>query len=487
VTLLFHDKSFTDLARKATSESTARLLAVELPWQAQRTLVTNIIREPRTYQVKSQRKQSAFDTAFIFHTSGTSTGLPKPIPQSHRAAFAVLPALDGRQSATFTTTPLYHGGIADCFRAWTSRALIWLFPAANIPITTLNVQSCLLIATKASREMSAPKVKYFSSVPYVLQMLADDESGISILQSMELVGVGGAALSPPVGDKLVEAGVNLISRFGSAECGFLLASNRDFKTDREWQYLRPSPISDYLSFEDESESSGLSMLVVKKGWPHLAKTNREDGSFVTGDLFEPHQTISGAWRYHSRSDSQITLSTGKKFDPAPLEDQIASKSPLIREVLVFGTGRHAPGLLIFPSKQALSMTDSDLEEELWEVIRWVNSKGQGHTKLHRDKLVIMPADQPMLTRSAKGTLLRGAVETTFAEKISSAYAKPLSCTDDPTREHIEDCDVKQLIRATVSDVLELDQSLNDDTDFYAYGIDSATCARIRSALQDVCY
>ena len=49
------------------------------------------------------------DTAYLHHTSGTSTGLPKPIPQSHRAAVGVLPRFgDGHEKSTFTTTPLYH-------------------------------------------------------------------------------------------------------------------------------------------------------------------------------------------------------------------------------------------------------------------------------------------------------------------------------------------------------------------------------------------
>lgn len=59
--------------------------------------------------------------AYIHHTSGTSSGLPKPIPQTHRAAVGVLPYLStssGKEMvATFTTTPLYYSSIADLFRA----------------------------------------------------------------------------------------------------------------------------------------------------------------------------------------------------------------------------------------------------------------------------------------------------------------------------------------------------------------------------------
>ena len=49
---------------------------------------------------------------------------------------------------------------------------------------------------------------------------------------MDIVGAGGAALPAEVGDRLVRRGINLSSRLGSAECGFLLSSYHDFIVDR---------------------------------------------------------------------------------------------------------------------------------------------------------------------------------------------------------------------------------------------------------------
>jgi hypothetical protein len=479
-----HDKSFTSLAVQAVSYEESRLIAVELPWQTKKTSVVNLVRESYGIpDVQLQTCTSATDTAFIFHTSGTSTGFPKPIIQSHHAAFRVLPAFKGRQNATFTTTPLYHGGIADCLRAWSSGALIWLFPAANIPITTQNVISSLSIANKATTEISAECIKYFSSVPYVLQMLAEDSLGHSMLVSMEIVGVGGAALSTNVGNDLVRSGINLISRFGSAECGFLLASHRDYQTDKDWQYLRLSPASDWLCFEEQDDGSGLFELVVKKSWPHVAKSNREDGSFATHDLFEPHKLTEGAWKYHSRSDSQITLNTGKKFDPAPLEDTIASSSRLIKDVLIFGTGRNNPGALIIPSKEKSSVQGSESGKKIWEVVQLINSKGQDHTRIYRDKLIIVSADQPPFERSSKGTLLRGVIERRFAEIINKPHVR----NPAPEIEHIEnsmkDGDIMAFVRTTVANLNGSEGELKDDTDFYTHGMNSATCTQIRSILQ----
>ena len=436
------------------------------------------------FDVQIQNSVKPLDTAFIFHTSGTSTGLPKPIIQSHHAAVGVLPVLNGRQSATFTTTPLYHGGIADCFRAWTSGAPIWLFPASSIPITTQNIHLCLSVAAKAASERFVSPVNLFASVPYVLQMMSEDPAGLGSLQKMAIVGVGGAALIPKVGDYLVENGVNLVSRYGSAECGFLSASHRDYHTDKDWQYLRVSSHSKFLQFEEKADNPGLFELIVEKGWPHIAKTNREDGSFATGDLFEPHRTIKGAWKYHSRNDSQITLNTGKKFDPAPLEDLIASSSPLIQEAVIFGSGRQNPGILVFPCEGS-NRDESEIEAEIWATINAINSKGQDHTRILRDMVVIASSREAILERSSKGTLLRGAVEKMFAGEIESAYSGQHEIPSQHLNMPFPDVEVKQMVRRTVNDVLGVDESLEDDKDFHVHGVDSATCTRIRSLLQKV--
>jgi acyl-coenzyme A synthetase/AMP-(fatty) acid ligase len=177
------------------------------------------------------------DVAYIHHSSGTSSGMPKPVPQTHHGAAATLPWFrDASDSASFTTTPLYHGGVVDCLRAWSSGAMIWLFPGQDVPITATNVQKCLEVASSAAsnKVSTCPKVRYFSSVPYILQMMAAEESGREALKSMDIVGVGGAALPAAVGDSLVEDGVRLISRFGNVECGCERTPTDHEGAEAEW-------------------------------------------------------------------------------------------------------------------------------------------------------------------------------------------------------------------------------------------------------------
>ncbi|KAI4136432.1 MAG: hypothetical protein L6R39_007789, partial [Caloplaca ligustica] len=431
------------------------------------------------------RTPSESDVAFYFHTSGTSTGFPKPIPQTHRGAIGVLPCLsDGHEKATFTTTPLYHGGIADCFRAWTSGALIWLFPAKNVPITTSNILRCIQCAKHAEASTNASPVKYFSSVPYVLQMVASEPDGMKMLQGKDIVGVGGAALPQDVGDSLAKNDVSLVSRFGSAECGFLLSSHRDYEVDREWQYLR-SYGSDLLRFEEQQDGSGLSELVIQPQWPHMAKRNREDGSFATADLFVPHPVLKNAWKYHSRADSQLTLITGKKFDPAPLEAAIAV-SDFLSDVLVFGNGRQSAGALLFRSDNAKEMNAEQLLDEVWPVVDKLNKEGQPHTRISRSMLVFMDPEAPNLEKSSKGTILRSQAEKKYAKEIESAYCQgkvQTNGTEGTLQTPVSEHEIPSAVLEIIKDVSGTKDRIPADADLFSYGVDSVACMAIRAKLQ----
>lgn len=424
------------------------------------------------------------DVAYLHHTSGTSTGLPKPIPQSHRAAAGVLPMLDiGYETATFTTTPLYHGGVADCFRAWTSGAMIWLFPGADVPITLLNILKSLECASRSAETHQTPRVQYFSSVPYVLQMLAAEDEGLKVLRQMELVGVGGAALSRDVGDDLVQKGVNLVSRFGSAECGFLMSSHRDYATDKEWQYLR-SDASPYLKFEPQED--GLAELVILSSWPHMAKRNRDDGSYATSDLFAPHPTIPDAWKYHSRADSQLTLITGKKFDPAPIEDAVAA-SPLLSDVLIFGNGQQVPGALLFQAANSAGMANDELLSAIWPLIDKLNAESQSHTRLSKSMLTVMPSDAAGLQKSSKGTIMRGQAEKRYALEIARAYdsGPNISANDglSSTETEVADDELPTVVLQIIQQVLNTSSPIPEEIDLFSCGVDSVHCMQIRALLQ----
>lgn len=416
-------------------------------------------------------------TAFFHHTSGTSSGKPKPIPQSHYGAVGALPAFDGQNEATFTTTPLYHGGPADTFRAWTSNAMIWFFPSKDVPITATNIGRCLECAHTAAEYGLCPPVKYLGAVPYVLHMMSEDDKGIEWMKRMDLVSVGGAALPDQLGDRLVEQGVNLVSRFGSAECGFLLSSHRDYDQDKAWQYLRNSSGPENMKFE--LHDGDLAELVVSSKWPHMAKRNREDGSYATSDVFQRHPDKPNAWRYHSRADAQLTLVTGLKFDPTSLEDAIVAASPLLSAVLVFGNQKPYPGAMLFRSQQAEGQSNQSLIQELAPIVEKCCNEGQTHAKISPSMLVPMPFSACPLEKSSKGTVLRGRAEDQYAWEIEQSYSQEdnLSVTQCSSEQLLE------TVREIVSNFLPSVDDVDPDADLFSLGIDSVASIQIRKRLE----
>ncbi|KAF4341870.1 nonribosomal peptide synthetase [Fusarium beomiforme] len=437
-----------------------------------------IIRVP-SYQDASptkdfQQTSDISETAYICHTSGTSSGLPKPIPQTQFGVMGALYSFPGdNKPATFSTTPLYHGGFPDCLRAWTSGASIWFFPEGRAPITGANI----LRAIEFARAHSPIPVKYFSSVPYVLQMITEEYGGIEALQTMDLVGVGGAALAPSIGETLVSAGVSLLSRMGSAECGFLMSSHRDYSNDKDWQFLRPIDDPKLLAFEPRE--NGLSELIVKPGWPLLIKKNREDGSYATSDLFEPHSSIPNAWRYHSRADAQITLANGKKFDPSPIESSILGSSKLLQDALIFGSGRDYAGVLLFPSSEGKSA--EEVIDAVWPHIDKMNSDSQSHTRINKTMLVVVPVQvgQKPLEKSSKGTILRRQAEERYSKEIEGAYSKTSF-----SGKAVGEGDLSKAVQHCFHQVLG--REVEPDQDLYRQGVDSISCIQIRKLIEQTC-
>lgn len=165
----------------------------------------------------------------VFHTSGTS-GTPKPIPQTHASSVVTLPRRPLGDAdtlvASFTTTPLFHGGVSDLLRAWMARSMLYLYPSSTTAVTAANIMGAYRACSSYPPKSDyAPPITAFLSVPYILTLLSptadptDKEGATEMLSNMAIVSTGGAPLDTAVGDGLVERGVHLTSRLGSSECG----------------------------------------------------------------------------------------------------------------------------------------------------------------------------------------------------------------------------------------------------------------------------
>lgn len=189
-------------------------------------------------------------------------------------------------------------------------------------------------------------------MPFVYKLLSEDEEGINILRKYDLCLYGGSVMPDDVGDRLVQEGIKLVGHIGStgefcslscslstksltfwtllrliAEMGQLMTTFRDFDTDKAWNYFRTTGplsvknIARFVDFEYRDGEGAQSRFecIVKKGWPSMTMSNRDNGDYATSDAYLKHPTIANAYKFVGRLDDTLVMVNGEKTNPVPIE------------------------------------------------------------------------------------------------------------------------------------------------------------------------
>ena len=192
----------------------------------------------------------------------------------------------------------------------------------------------------------------------------------------------------------------------------------------------------------------------------------------TKDLFKPHPTKKGLWRFHSRRDDIIVLSNGEKLNPVPLESQLQSL-PEVSGALVTGEGRQQPSLLLEVRRKE-GQSDASLIEVLWPAIELANKEMPRYGQITRSMIQLASPEKPF-ARASKGTAVRKLTERLYAAEIEDLYsgtarkAPTKALTLLPTA--FTAMAVKELVRAILPSSLDA-KRLKDADDLYVAGLDS---------------
>ncbi|KAJ7173762.1 L-aminoadipate-semialdehyde dehydrogenase [Mycena filopes] len=409
--------------------------------------------------------------AVILHSSG-STGFPKPVFITHYGLIANIAINQNKPG--FSTLPVYHGyGHFAIFRCMYSTQPITLFPP-HLPLTSANI--CAVLA-------ASPPVKQCFAVPYVIKLLGETPDGVAALASFDLVGYAGAAVPDDLGTRLVAAGVNLFSIYGTTETGGLLNSDREMSTDKDWNWLRAKGlILDYLVMEPRGDNTFEA--VVKDGYPPKIETNRPDGSYATKDLFLRHHEHKNWYKYIGRLDDTLVQSLGEKTNPVPIELAIRGNSPHVAEAIVFGAGKPQTGCLILPSDLAKGLSNAEIMEKVWPVIEQANAQAPTHSRLLPEMVEILPHGT-QIPIATKMSILRPACYAKFKDLIESVYARFEQEGDEGSKLVLERAALEEFILSAIVKTLGPVKSANIDrkVDLFAFGVDSLQGTRIRNVCQ----
>ena len=407
--------------------------------------------------------QETNNTCWIIHSSG-STGLPKPIYQKQSAALANFAG--NMNMRAFITLPLYHNhGICNFFRAIHSAKSLHIF-SADLPLTSQHLCTVL----------SQHNFEIFYGVPYALKLLAETETGIRLLQELRMVMFGGSACPDELGNRLVENGVTLVSHYGATEVGQLMTSFRP-AGDKAWNYVREhNSLKPFLKWIPQG--SNLFECAVLEGWPAKVTSNQPDGSYRTKDLFEPHPTIPGAWKYIARKDDTIVLVNGEKFNPVLLEGKIRV-SPLVAETVVFGAGRPYLGILIVPSSNTEDMSQEEIVEALWAEIESCNQLSEAYARITKNMIRVLPRGT-QYPRTDKGSIIRQAFLKAFAKEIDDTYDRADSASANVRI--MSDEELNEFLRTAILAIMAKNVELQNGTDLFALGMDSLQAIQLRGEI-----
>lgn len=135
------------------------------------------------------------------------------------------------------------------------------------------------------------------------------------------------------------------------------------------------------------------------------------------------------------------------------------------------------------------MTDSELVHQVWPAIEKMNMDGQSHTKIAKSMLVIMPSTAARLEKSSKGTVLRRQAEERYESDISRAYQQLSSRSEDLVNGNetsdVQDYELPVAVLEIIKSVIGKKDTIPEDADLFAYGVDSLACMQIRAFMQRV--
>ncbi|KAH7911934.1 hypothetical protein BJ138DRAFT_1005482 [Hygrophoropsis aurantiaca] len=364
--------------------------------------------------------------AFVFHTSGSTSGSPKLVPCSYqwldttvlKAKIATIP-LNKQQDVSVWMGSMCH--IAQSF----------MFLGA------LQHGSCVIQPSKigfSSQELidmilscRLNRLNQFSTFlsPH-LRNSREDPKLLGYLQSLDEILFSGLPLGREDEEWAYSNGLKMKNLFGSTECGAMLLSVGGQGHDAP--LLRPipgvsyefGPIDGPAQAESGLRSSGrLLELVIRSESGDCPTTalRSSDGHFHTGDLFQ--EVMPGMYVFRGRNDDWIKSENSLRCDTKAIEDNIrAVCGHLIEECIVVGSGRPSPALFVEP---AVGVDGDRLKREIIRKTRPFHSRRYLHERLTSPDLIIIVPPKSLPRTATKGNVRRGAVEEMYKSELDRIY------------------------------------------------------------------
>ncbi|KAG6836261.1 hypothetical protein H0H93_009662 [Arthromyces matolae] len=351
------------------------------------------------------------DFAFIFHTSGSTSGSPKLVPCTyswldgaiHKSKQICTPSTPGHQDVT-----------------------VWFIQHGSCVIqpTVIPYQSVEL--TDMVQRAGLNRLNQFAAfLSKHIKVAQEDPKLLTLLQGLDEILYTGLPLPHEDVDWALKNGLKLRNTFGSTECGAILLSVGG--SERHSGLLRALEGFNYRFVSSTPETAAshqstarLMELVIPAESPDCPHPSlrHEDGDFHTGDLFQ--EAAPGLYVFRGRDDDWIKSENSLRCDTKAIEDNaMAMCGNLIANCVVVGSGRPSPVMFVEPFSS--EMGPEKMKKEIIRKTRHFHSRRYLHERIiHPDMIVIVPLLS--LPRTAtKGNIRRKAVEEAYKAQIDQIF------------------------------------------------------------------
>lgn len=367
------------------------------------------------------------DSAFVFHTSGSTSDSPKLIPCSYiwlntiidKANQTSSPKLSGRRDVTVWMGSMCHIG------------------QTFMLLGSLQHGSCTIQPTKigfSSGELmdmayrcGLNRLNQFATFLVAhLRRARDDTKLLGLLRNFDEVLYSGLPLPREDEEWAYRNGIKLRNVFGSTECGAMMLSVGG--RDSSAQLLRPLKGVSYgffpISTENQTESGHqstakmLELVVLADSGDCPDRSLRQaDGHFHTGDLFQ--EVTPGSFAFCGRDDDWIKSENSLRCDTKSIEDHVrATCGHLLEECIVVGNGRPSPTLFIEP---ASDVNHDKIKKEIIGRTRQFNSRRYLHERISSPDMIIIVPQKTLPRTATKGNIRRRAVEEMYEAQLNLIY------------------------------------------------------------------
>ncbi|CAG8797490.1 659_t:CDS:2, partial [Dentiscutata erythropus] len=309
----------------------------------------------------------------IFHSSG-STSFPKLVPLTNRY-FLVLEQRDKAGDVVLATAPLFHiFGMSVSINTIFYPGSVYVFPIVSGSVPLIN---------KILHSLNQSKSNVFYTLPAIIeQIYKNHPEEIKTLLKLSSIKYAGAALSPQIGKKLIQSGVNVQSMYSSTETGVIMDTSKNSSSPNiPWNAIN-------LVVPETKE------LIIEKRSPYLSniKGNTENGGYRTGDFF---------------------LETSK--------DTIRLNQ-FVKQVVVVGFNRPFNCLFIELDYENIKLTPFlDVTKSIFDSVHQANNDCPSHSRIFDEMIYILPLEGKTIAHTLKNNV---------QYSLKSAIGDSFSLTDD---------------------------------------------------------